>query len=63
MTKSRRSFTFLAGFLKNPREVGSVVPSSRALVRRLADPVFGRGETHQGFWNIPPMRIYVWRKR
>ncbi|NRA95791.1 MAG: methyltransferase domain-containing protein [Planctomycetes bacterium] len=189
MTKSRRSLTFLAGFLKNPREVGSVVPSSRTLVRRimrlgdagaarvivelgpgtgvitkqvlaaaaddikvlgieinplylrtlardindarltiyrgpaieisealasidessadlvvsgipfstipkleaektlervrdalapggrfvayqfrsevrrLADPVFGRGETHQGFWNIPPMRIYVWSKR
>lgn len=35
----------------------------RSEVRRLADPVFGRGEMHQGFWNIPPMRIYVWRKR
>lgn len=35
----------------------------RSEVRRLADPVFGRGETHQGFWNFPPMRIYVWRKR
>jgi len=32
----------------------------RSAVRRLAEPVFGRPETHSGFWNIPPMRIYVW---
>jgi len=34
----------------------------RGEVKRLADPVFGEGEVHQGFWNIPPMRIYVWRR-
>jgi len=32
----------------------------RSAVRRLAEPVFGPPETHSGFWNIPPMRIYVW---
>lgn len=32
----------------------------RSAVRRMAEPVFGRPETHSGFWNIPPMRIYVW---
>jgi len=32
----------------------------RSAVRRLAEPVFGAPETHSGFWNIPPMRIYVW---
>jgi phosphatidylethanolamine/phosphatidyl-N-methylethanolamine N-methyltransferase len=35
----------------------------RSAVRRLAEPVFGRPETHSGFWNIPPMRIYVWPAR
>ena len=34
----------------------------RSEVKRLADPVFGPGETHQGYWNIPPMRIYVWQR-
>lgn len=34
----------------------------RSHVRRIADPVFGPGETHSGFWNLPPMRIYVWRR-
>jgi phosphatidylethanolamine/phosphatidyl-N-methylethanolamine N-methyltransferase len=33
----------------------------RDRVRRLAEPLFGPAETHQGFWNLPPMRIYVWR--
>ncbi len=33
----------------------------RSHVRRFAEPVFGQGETHSGFWNLPPMRIYVWR--
>ena len=32
----------------------------RSAVRRMAEPVFGPPETHSGFWNIPPMRIYVW---
>jgi phosphatidylethanolamine/phosphatidyl-N-methylethanolamine N-methyltransferase len=32
----------------------------RSAVRRMAEPMFGRPETHSGFWNIPPMRIYVW---
>ena len=32
----------------------------RSAVRRLAEPVFGPPQTHSGFWNIPPMRIYVW---
>ena len=31
-------------------------------VRRIAEPVFGAGETHSGFWNLPPMRIHVWRR-
>jgi len=35
----------------------------RSHVRRIAEPVFGRAETHSGFWNLPPMRIYVWRRR
>lgn len=34
----------------------------RSHVRRLAEPVFGPGETHSGFWNLPPMRIYVWKR-
>ncbi|MCE2392007.1 MAG: methyltransferase domain-containing protein [Proteobacteria bacterium] len=29
-------------------------------VARYAEPVFGAPETHSGFWNIPPMKIYVW---
>ena len=33
----------------------------RSHVRRLAEPVFGHPETHGGFWNLPPMRIYVWK--
>lgn len=36
----------------------------RSKVSDLASPVFGsRPETHSGFWNVPPMRIYVWRRR
>ena len=35
----------------------------RSAVRRLAEPVFGHPETHSGFWNIPPMKIYVWPSR
>ena len=31
-------------------------------VRRMAEPVFGQGETVSGFWNIPPMRIYTWAR-
>ncbi len=34
----------------------------RSHVRRFAEPVFGPAETHSGFWNIPPMRIYVWKR-
>jgi phospholipid N-methyltransferase len=34
----------------------------RSHVRRFAEPIFGPGETHPGFWNLPPMRIYVWKK-
>jgi len=34
--------------------------SAGGSVRRMAEPVFGHPETHSGFWNIPPMRIYVW---
>ncbi len=34
----------------------------RSAVRRIAEPVFGPAETHSGFWNIPPMKIYVWRR-
>jgi phospholipid N-methyltransferase len=33
----------------------------RSHVRRLAEPLFGPAETHTGLWNLPPMRIYVWR--
>jgi phospholipid N-methyltransferase len=33
----------------------------RSHVRRLAEPLFGPAETHRGLWNLPPMRIYVWR--
>jgi len=29
-------------------------------VARQAEPVFGRPQTHSGFWNLPPMKIYVW---
>jgi len=32
----------------------------RSHVARQAEPVFGRPQTHSGFWNIPPMKIYVW---
>jgi phospholipid N-methyltransferase len=32
----------------------------RSRVAREAEPVFGRPQTHSGFWNIPPMKIYVW---
>lgn len=34
----------------------------RSAVRRIAEPVFGPAETHSGFWNIPPMKIYVWKR-
>lgn len=35
----------------------------RSAVRRVAEPVFGPPErTHSGFWNLPPMKIYVWRR-
>jgi phospholipid N-methyltransferase len=33
----------------------------RSHVRRMAEPVFGPAEMHHGIWNLPPMRIYVWR--
>lgn len=53
--------------LENVRD--SLAPGGRFLayqfrseVKRLADPVFGPGEVHQGYWNIPPMRIYVWKR-
>ena len=34
----------------------------RSHVRRFAEPVFGPAETHSGFWNLPPMRIYVFKR-
>ena len=34
----------------------------RGHVRRMAEPVFGPGQTVSGFWNIPPMRIYTWTR-
>ena len=34
----------------------------RSAVRRIAEPVLGPAETHSGFWNIPPMKIYVWKR-
>jgi phospholipid N-methyltransferase len=34
----------------------------RSHVRRLAEPLFGPAETHRAHWNLPPMRVYVWRK-
>jgi phosphatidylethanolamine/phosphatidyl-N-methylethanolamine N-methyltransferase len=35
----------------------------RSKVRDFGEPVFGtRAETHSGFWNVPPMKIYVWRQ-
>ena len=34
----------------------------RSAVARIAYPVFGPAETHSGFWNFPPMKIYVWTK-
>lgn len=35
----------------------------RSKVKDFGEPVFGsRPETHSGFWNVPPMRIYVWRQ-
>jgi phospholipid N-methyltransferase len=34
----------------------------RSAVRRMAEPVFGPAETRSGFWNIPPMRIYTFRR-
>jgi phospholipid N-methyltransferase len=34
----------------------------RDAVKRIAEPVFGAPTTHSGFWNIPPMRIYVWHR-
>ena len=43
MTSRRRSangsrpLEFLRGFLRNPKEVGSVIPSSRYLIRRVLD--------------------------
>ena len=33
----------------------------RSHVRRLAEPLFGQAEMHRGLWNLPPMKIYVWR--
>jgi phosphatidylethanolamine/phosphatidyl-N-methylethanolamine N-methyltransferase len=34
----------------------------RSRVRELAEPVFGRAETHNELRNLPPMRVYVWRR-
>ena len=35
----------------------------RSKVKDMGEPVFGaRPETHSGFWNVPPMKIYVWRQ-
>jgi phospholipid N-methyltransferase len=35
----------------------------RGEVKRLGDPILGPSRTFGGFWNIPPMRIYVWEKK
>jgi phospholipid N-methyltransferase len=35
----------------------------RGEVKRLGDPIMGQSRTYGGFWNIPPMRIYVWEKK
>jgi phospholipid N-methyltransferase len=35
----------------------------RSEVRNYGDPVFGPAETHPGFLNVPPMRVYVWRQK
>lgn len=34
----------------------------RSHVRRFAEPIFGPAEKHTEIWNIPPMRIYVWKQ-
>ncbi len=34
----------------------------RSAVTRVAEPVFGSPETYSGFWNLPPMKIYVWKQ-
>lgn len=35
----------------------------RSHVRRVAEPLFGPGLIEHEFWNLPPMRVFVWRKR
>ena len=35
----------------------------RSHVRRVAEPLFGPGMIEHEFWNLPPMRVFVWRKR
>jgi len=35
----------------------------RSKVKDFGEPVFGsRPEIRSGFWNVPPMKIYVWRQ-
>jgi phospholipid N-methyltransferase len=34
----------------------------RTRVRRIAEPLFGPAEIHAELLNLPPMRVYVWRR-
>ena len=34
----------------------------RSEVKRLGDPILGPSKMYGGYWNIPPMRIWVWQK-
>jgi len=34
----------------------------RSHVRRMAEPLFGPAEIHPELLNLPPMRVYVWRR-
>ena len=43
----RDSFQFLRGFVRNPAQVGSVVPSSRWLEQRLVREARDRGSAHR----------------
>ena len=51
-TNGNRPFDFFRGFLRNPREVGSVIPSSRFLTRRVLD--LGRVERARTIIELGP---------
>ena len=34
----------------------------RGHVKRFAEPMFGPAKMRLGLWNLPPMRIYVWKR-